>query len=600
MRIHSNKSWLLHSLSTFLIALAVSANAQKTDSDSRFIRNVPPRKAIVVAKSETKPFEPWVVYTDIHMKTKSGRIRPGQTLNVTGWAPWLYYITADSATGFVSWKALSGSGLDSIRVLIEKLSPAEEVEMGYPSILPEPNAYLELRAVKSRVLPGECTTVKLSLQVSDSNRARIQFIDLALQLQEGYMKNLQTILGTWIVGSRLQEIVGDTTKNKGYTTYLLNESAFCSMSGVSSITIPPTKLELQRHGKRKAVDTVIFSSKPVVIKVSDGQRQRSTDELNRYVRHGQFQLRDEFTHPDPKINELLEYKVTLSGKGLLFPYQPPEINIPGVRVHDIMTDDWDTLKAGVLESRKIIRYKISFSKAGNFTFKGVVNFTFNDSNSKVVKTLLSNASVNVTGTGAESIPPLMTSVSNVIAVDVSQSMMIEDADLTRLELVKQGLDKFLDKRNQCDFGIILFAGLAWKYSEPAAGKCFSTKRIQFFGDDGRPGTAIGEAVFVAANQKRSSIPGKLIVISDGDNTTGCVTQATAVEIALKHNLTIYCIGIGKDGLVKFGNDFYGNPNYVTDTFRENTLKFLASKTKGKYYHASKPEDVTRFLNEILK
>lgn len=583
------------------MALAFSANAQKTDSDSRFIRSVPPRKAIVVAKSESKPHEPWVVYADIHMEKKSGLIKPGKTLKVTGWAPWLYVITGDSVTGFISWKALWGNGVDSLRSVIEKHSSGEIAEMGFPSILPEPKAYLELKTMKSRILPGECTSVTLALHVSDSNRARMQFIGLGRQLQEGYLKNLENISGAWIVGSRLQDIKGETNLKKGYTSYLLNESAFCARSGVGSIAIPSATISLQRHGQREPVDTVYFSSKPVAIKVSEGQSQNSTDPLNGYVRYGQFYFRDEFTHPNPGINELLEYKVTLQGKGLLFPFQPPELKVPGVRVHDILAENWDTVKAGVLESRKVIRYKISFAKKGYVSFDGAFKFTHVDPISKTEITLRSDKTVSVEGTGLDVVPPLMSSVSvgNFIAVDVSQSMEIEDEDLTRLELVKQGLDKFLDKRNQCDFGIILFAGLAWKYTEQAAGKCFSTRRM-LVGLDDRPGTAIGEAVFVAANQKPRSTPGKLIVISDGDNTTGCVTQAAAVEIALKHNLTIHCIGIGKDGLVKFGKDFYGNPNYVTDTFRENTLKFLASKTKGKYYHASKPEDVARILNEVMK
>ena len=197
------------------------------------------------------------------------------------------------------------------------------------------------------------------------------------------------------------------------------------------------------------------------------------------------------------------------------------------------------------------------------------------------------------------IPPTMKVMDNNIAIDISESMLIEDCEPTRIEMVKKGVDKFLERRNSCNFGIILFAASAWKYSEPAAGKCYSTAKILPPGGEAG-GTAIGEAVFLAANQGGpTSQVRRLILISDGDNTIGSVSPALAAEIALNHNLTISCIGVGQEGPVKFGKDALGRSVFVSDTFSDTSLKFLASKTNGHYYRAKNSEEVAKILWDLL-
>lgn len=587
-------------LSVCLVSGFHSAQAQ-INSDTSFHHRVREIRAIVVERQGAGSQKDWVLYHDIHLKKVAGRATAGDSVTVTAWAPWLFYVSASKLRGYISWKSLRGGArLDSLRIVIERRSSDEEEKLGFPlDSLPKPKAYLSFKAVKTRLSLGECTPVTLALHVSDSNRARMQFYDVERQLSETILKHQQTISGAWVLPSRIIDIEGDERPVKGYTTFRLNEPVYCSVMGTKTLELPALKISLLRLSGRMVRDTVYFTSKRFVIRVDQDRKPSVTDSSNLYVRFGQFQFSDKFTNPRPQLNELVEYTITIQGTGLLFPYQAPEIKLSGVNVHDMMVEDSDTLISNILRSKKVVRYRISFSKHGKYSFKDLIKFNYFDPLTKKEKFLASKASVSVEGFGTDDIPPVMKPTRHKVVIDVSMSMAIEDCEPTRLEMVKRGLDKFLEKRNRCDFGIILFASSALKYSAPAAGQCYSTDKIQIWLDDDR-GTAIGDAVFMAANESLSAGGDRrLVLISDGDNTGGHVTPALAAEIAKKHGLTIYCIGVGKYGPVKYGNDLYGNPNMFSDTFDDRSLKLLATKTKGKYYPADSAEVLAKILNEIL-
>jgi Ca-activated chloride channel family protein len=103
-------------------------------------------------------------------------------------------------------------------------------------------------------------------------------------------------------------------------------------------------------------------------------------------------------------------------------------------------------------------------------------------------------------------------------------------------------------------------------------------------------TAIGDAVALAVERlKGSAAKSKVIILlSDGENTAGIVPPEAAAEAAREFGVKIYSIGVGSTGRVPFpAVDPFGRKIFVAQDVRldETTLKMLADKTAGKYFHA---------------
>ena len=116
-------------------------------------------------------------------------------------------------------------------------------------------------------------------------------------------------------------------------------------------------------------------------------------------------------------------------------------------------------------------------------------------------------------------------------------------------------------------------------------------------------TAIGDAIAVAVDRlKDAKAKSRVIVLlSDGENTAGVVPPMQAAEAAATFGIRIYSIGVGSTGRVPFPvTDRFGRqllqPQYVR--MDEETLKELAAKTGGRYFHARDPQTLTEVYAEI--
>ena len=95
----------------------------------------------------------------------------------------------------------------------------------------------------------------------------------------------------------------------------------------------------------------------------------------------------------------------------------------------------------------------------------------------------------------------------------------------------------------------------------------------------------------------------MILMSDGDNTAGNIDPVTAAELASAFDIKIYTIGIGKEGKVPFGKDFFGRPNYVENTLDETTLREIAKIGNGEFYRVSDDQalaSVFKLIDEYEK
>ena len=192
----------------------------------------------------------------------------------------------------------------------------------------------------------------------------------------------------------------------------------------------------------------------------------------------------------------------------------------------------------------------------------------------------------------------------VISMDISSSMLAKDFKPNRLEAAKDVASKFVAKRESDNMGLVIFA------AEGFTGVPMTTDRsILISYINGlelgllEDGTAIGDGLSMAINRiKTGKAKSKsIILLTDGSNNTGIVAPITAAEIAKKHNIKVYTIGVGSNGEAlyptsnTFGQITYSYQKVVID---EPTLKEIANITGGKYFRATNNNVLDDVFSEL--
>jgi Ca-activated chloride channel homolog len=190
----------------------------------------------------------------------------------------------------------------------------------------------------------------------------------------------------------------------------------------------------------------------------------------------------------------------------------------------------------------------------------------------------------------------------MIALDISQSMQIEDFLPNRLEAAKKVARDFINGRIQDRIGLVVFSGDAFSLSPLTTDydllKSYLDE-INFEMIENR-GTAIGSALAVVTNRmSESETKSKVcILLSDGDNTAGNIDPITAAELAGAYGIKIYTIIVGKEGLVPFGKDFFGRPNMIENTIDESTMRKIAEIGGGQFFRAADNQALRQVFNRI--
>ena len=190
----------------------------------------------------------------------------------------------------------------------------------------------------------------------------------------------------------------------------------------------------------------------------------------------------------------------------------------------------------------------------------------------------------------------------MLAIDISQSMMIEDFTPNRMDAAKAVALDFINGRFQDRIGIVVFSGDAFSLSPLTTDYELLRTHIKDINFDmiETRGTAIGSALAVVTNRMRESTSSSkvCILLSDGDNTAGNIDPITAVELAAAYDIKIYSILIGKDGLVPFGKDFFGRPRMVENTVDEAALRKIAEIGNGEFYRVTDQQALQNVFDRI--
>ena len=187
-------------------------------------------------------------------------------------------------------------------------------------------------------------------------------------------------------------------------------------------------------------------------------------------------------------------------------------------------------------------------------------------------------------------------VEVIIALDVSNSMLAEDIQPSRLERAKQAISKLVDNMQSDRIGLIVFAGEAFTQlpitSDYISAKMFlsniSTNSVPV------QGTAIGAAINLSARSFTPDYKGDkaIILITDGENHED--DALGAAKAAAEKGITVYAIGMGLPEGAPIPVSGGGQKNYLKDgqgnvvisKLDEGMLSQIASTGNGLYIRAN--------------
>ena len=192
----------------------------------------------------------------------------------------------------------------------------------------------------------------------------------------------------------------------------------------------------------------------------------------------------------------------------------------------------------------------------------------------------------------------------MLGVDASHSMdaldfTAEGRQVTRMSVVKGVMGRFIDSREGDRTGLIIFGSQAFVLSPLTVDRMAVHQVLDGLvaGIAGQ-GTALGDAIALAAKKLRERPPGSrvMILITDGDNTSGGFAPTEAARVARAMGVRIYAIGVGskqksipifEEGAIKYREDL---------GMEEETMQEVAKITGGAYFRATD----TNALEEIAK
>ncbi len=187
----------------------------------------------------------------------------------------------------------------------------------------------------------------------------------------------------------------------------------------------------------------------------------------------------------------------------------------------------------------------------------------------------------------------------MVAVDVSLSMMARDVSPSRFEAAKAAAKKFIGELPaRFNVGVVAFAGNANLVAAPSDDRTAAIASLDQLALAKR--TAIGEAVFTSlqavrsfdAEARQDPPPAHIVLLSDGDNTTGRTVQE-AIDASRVSQIPVSTIAFG----TPYGTvDIEGETTSVS--VNKETLRALADSTEGKAYEAADADQLREVYANI--
>jgi len=199
----------------------------------------------------------------------------------------------------------------------------------------------------------------------------------------------------------------------------------------------------------------------------------------------------------------------------------------------------------------------------------------------------------------------------VLAVDVSSSMRAMDFEVRgrrvdRLEVVRDVVLEFIEKRSNDRIGLVAFAALAYTVCPLTLDHEWLEKnlgRVQIGMIE--DGTAVGSAISASLNRlkDRETKEKIIILLTDGRNNAGKISPMVAAEAARAMGVRVYTIGAGTKGLAPYPvKDMFGQTvlRPVEIEIDDALLTRIADTTGGAYFRATDTRSLMHIYDEIDK
>lgn len=181
-------------------------------------------------------------------------------------------------------------------------------------------------------------------------------------------------------------------------------------------------------------------------------------------------------------------------------------------------------------------------------------------------------------------------VEVMIALDISNSMLAQDVQPSRLEKAKRLVSQLVDKMENDKVGMIVFAGDAFTQL-PITSDYISAKMfLESINPSliSKQGTAIGAAIELATHSftPQKGVGRSIVVITDGENHEGGAVEAA--KVAAEKGIQVNVLGVGMpDGApipVEGTNDFRRDRegNVIVTRLNEEMCKEIAKVGNGIY------------------
>ena len=198
-------------------------------------------------------------------------------------------------------------------------------------------------------------------------------------------------------------------------------------------------------------------------------------------------------------------------------------------------------------------------------------------------------------------------VEVMIALDISNSMLAQDVQPSRLEKAKRLISKLVDGMENDKVGMIVFAGDAFTQlpitSDYISAKMFlesiSPSLIS------QQGTAIGAAINLAARSftPQEGVGRAIVVITDGENHEGGAVEAA--KEAAKKGIQVNVLGVGlPDGApipIEGSNDFRRDRegNVIVTRLNEAMCQEIAKEGNGIYVRVDNSNSAQKAINQEI-
>lgn len=196
-------------------------------------------------------------------------------------------------------------------------------------------------------------------------------------------------------------------------------------------------------------------------------------------------------------------------------------------------------------------------------------------------------------------------VEVMIALDISNSMLAQDVQPSRLAKAKRLVSQLVDKMENDKVGMIVFAGDAFTQL-PITSDYISAKMFLESIDPSlisKQGTAIGTAVSLATRSftPQEGVGRTIIVITDGENHEGGAIEAA--KAAAEKGIQVNVLGVGMpDGApipVEGTNDYRKDRegNVIVTRLNEQMCQEIAKAGNGIYVRVDNTNNAQKTINQ---